>query len=156
VTGAEAGAVIAVEVLIEQETVPPVRIVLKRAGAAVDWAPAVLAAGGWQGQTALVERRHLALRPRVAAGGRRGKTLGQGAEGVQQQRVVFKGAHHLGLPPARWRQPGRMPEPTTGHGAAQRWRPGTLALAAGVTDHGWSRQAGRRFRWPPGPQAQAV
>src|SRR5262245_59114431 len=59
VTGAEAGAVIAVEVLVEQEIVSPVRILLKHAAATIDRAPAVLVAQKNVGQPAHNLLRHL-------------------------------------------------------------------------------------------------
>ena len=46
VRGAQAGAVVAVEVLVEQDVVPPVLVLLEDGGAAVDRAAAVLVPGG--------------------------------------------------------------------------------------------------------------
>ena len=51
---------------------------------------AVLAACAWQSNTAFVERRHLDIRQRVAAGGRRGNTLGKGEDGLQHPLVLFQ------------------------------------------------------------------
>src|SRR5499427_2475203 len=50
----------------------------------------VLAAWGWQINTAFVERLNLDIRQRVAAIGRRVNTLCQGAEGLQHQLVLFQ------------------------------------------------------------------
>lgn len=50
----------------------------------------VLARCGWPVNTALVERLHLDLRPRVAAIGRRGHPLGQGAAGGRDQWALFQ------------------------------------------------------------------
>ena len=72
----------------------------------------VFAACGWQSHTAGVERLNLDIRQRVAAGGRRGTTLWKGAEGLQQQRVLFQSYHHWVLPHASLRQPFLVPEPT--------------------------------------------
>jgi hypothetical protein len=49
----------------------------------------VLAACGWQLQTAFVERLNLAIRQRVAAVGRRVTTLCKGEDGVRHQLVLF-------------------------------------------------------------------
>ena len=97
-----------------------------------------------------MERLHLASRQRVAAVGRRVTTLCQGEDGMQQ--ALFHASHHVVVPHASLRQPLQVPEPTQGPGPAQRWRPDTPALAAGVTDHGWTRQEGLRYRGPPWPQ----
>ena len=59
-----------------------------------------LVACGWQSNTAFVERLHLDLRQRVAAGGRRVTTLCQGEDGVRQQLVVCQSSHNFCLPPA--------------------------------------------------------
>ena len=58
-----------------------------------------LVACGWQSNTAFVERLHLDLRQRVAAGGRRVTTLCQGEDGVRQL-VVCQSSHNFCLPPA--------------------------------------------------------
>jgi len=76
----------------------------------------VLAACGWQINTALVEQLNLDLRQRVAAVGRRVTTLCLAEDGL--------------------RQPLLVPEPTNGHGAAQQGQPCTPARAAGLTDRG--------------------
>jgi IS1 family transposase len=117
---------------------------------------AVLAACGWQVNTAFVERLNLDLRQRVAAVGRRVNTLCQGEEGLQHQLVVFKSYHNFVLPHASLRQPLLIPEPTNSHGSAKRWRPCTPAMAAGLTNHVWTLQEVLRFRVPPWPQPHAV
>jgi hypothetical protein len=50
----------------------------------------VLAAGGGQLHTACGDRLHLDIRPRGAAGGRRGNPRCQGEDGVRQQLVLFQ------------------------------------------------------------------
>jgi len=60
------------------------------------------------------------------------------------------------LPHARFGQPLLASEPTPGTGAAQVWRPGTPALATGLTDHGWRVRDVLRSRVPPWSQLQAV
>jgi hypothetical protein len=105
--------------------------------------------------TALVERLHLASRQRLAASGRRVQTLGQGATGGREQLALLPGSPNCGWPPASRRQRVLRPAATNGCGAAHRWRPCTPALAAGVTEPGGARQAGRLSRGPPWPQAPA-
>jgi IS1 family transposase len=83
----------------------------------------VLAACGWQINTAFVERLNLDIRQRVAAVGRRVNTLCKGEDGVQHQLAVFQSYHNFCLPHASLHQPLLMPEPTNGSGSAKRWRP---------------------------------
>ena len=59
------------------------------------------------------------------------------------------------LPHASLRQPLPVPESTYGTGSAKVWRPCTPAMAAGVTDHVWTRQEVLLSRVPPWPQPQA-
>jgi IS1 family transposase len=115
----------------------------------------LLAACGWQINTAFVERLNLDIRQRVAAVGRRVNTLCQGEDGLRQQLVVFHAYHNFVLPHASLRQPGRVPEPTKG-GSAKQWQPCTPAMAAGLTDHVWSLKEVLLFRVPPWPQPQSV
>jgi hypothetical protein len=92
----------------------------------------------------------------VAAVGRRVKTRCPGEDGVQQPLVVCQPYHHFVLPHASLRQPLPVPEPTQGSGSAQVWRPCTLAMAAGLTDHVWSLKEVLLYRVPPWPQPQMV
>lgn len=96
------------------------------------------AAWGWPSQTALSARRPRAMRPRVAVRGRRGNTLYQGENGGQHHRAVCHTYHHFLPPPASGRQPWLRPAPPNGTGSATPWRPGTPALVAGLSEHGWS------------------
>jgi hypothetical protein len=116
----------------------------------------VLAACGWQINTAFVERLNLDIRQRVAAGGRRVTTLCQGADGMLHQLVLFQTYHTFVLPHASLRHARLSPEATNGNGSAGLCRSWTPAMAAGVTDHVWSLQEGLRFRVPPWPQTQMV
>jgi hypothetical protein len=65
----------------------------------------VLAACGWQIQTAFVERLNLAIRQRVAAVGRRVTTLCKGEDGLRHQLVLFHAYHNFCLPHASLRVP---------------------------------------------------
>jgi hypothetical protein len=58
----------------------------------------VLAAGGWQIQTAFVERLHLTIRQHIAAVGRRVTTLGKGEDGWRQQRSLSQCYYNFCLP----------------------------------------------------------
>jgi hypothetical protein len=116
----------------------------------------VLAACGWKINTAFVERLNLDIRQRVAAVGRRVTTLYQGEDGLQHQLVLFQSYHNFVLPHASLRQPLLVPEPTNDSGSAKRWRPCTPAMAAGLTDYGWSRKEVLLVRGPPWPQPQAL
>jgi len=112
----------------------------------------VLAAHGWRINTACIERANLALRQPVAAVGRRVLTLCNHEAGLRQQLAVYQVYHNFCLPHASLRMPFPEPEPTNGTGAAQRWRPCTPALAAGLTDHVWTLREVLLFRVPSWPQ----
>jgi hypothetical protein len=115
-----------------------------------------LSACGRKLNTALVERLNLDSRQRVAAVGRRGNPLWQGEDGLRQQLTVAHAYDNVCLPHARLRQPVPVPEVPNGRGSAKRWQPCTPAMAAGVTDHGWSLQEVLLCRGPPWPQPQTV
>ena len=55
----------------------------------------VLAACGWQIQTAFVERLNLSLRQRVAAIRRRSATACKGEDGLRQQLALFQVYHNF-------------------------------------------------------------
>jgi IS1 family transposase len=112
----------------------------------------VLAAQGWQINTAFIERVNLTLRQHVAAVGRRVTTVCKGEAGLRQQLAVYQVYYNFCLPHASLRQPLAQPELTKGTGSAKRWRPCTPAMAAGVTDHVWTLRAVLLFRVPPWPQ----
>src|SRR5262245_11533771 len=116
----------------------------------------VLAACGWQMNTAFVERLNLSLRQRVAAMRRRSATSCKGEDGLGQQLVLFQVYHNFVLPHASLRQALAEAVPTHGNGSAKVWRPCTPAMAAGLTDHVWSLREVLRFRVPPWPQPQTV
>jgi IS1 family transposase len=116
----------------------------------------VLAATGWQINTAFIERANLAIRQHVAAVGRRVITLCKGEDGLRQQLIVFQTYHNFCLPHAALRQPLPQSLPTNGTGSAKRWRPCTPAMANGLTDHVCSMREVLLFRVPPWPQPQAL
>jgi IS1 family transposase len=115
----------------------------------------VLAACGWQIQTAFVERLNLSLRQRVAAIGRRSAASCKGEHGLRQQLALLQVYHNFVLPHTSLRQPFLVPEATNGRGSARVWPPWTPAMAAGLTDHIWTRREVLLFRAPPWPQPQA-
>jgi IS1 family transposase len=116
----------------------------------------VLAACGWQINTAFVERINLAIRQHVAAVGRRVNTLCKGEEGLLQQLTLYHVYYNFCLPHASLRQPLAQPEPTKGIGSAKTWRPWTPAMAAGLTNHVWTLREVLLFRVPPWPQPAGV
>jgi len=116
----------------------------------------VLAACGWQIQTAFVERLNLSLRQRVAAIGRRSATTCKGEEGLRQQLALFQVYHNFVLPHASLRQALAAPLPTNRTRSAKVWLPCTPAMAAGLTDHVWSLREVLRYRVPPWPQPQVA
>jgi hypothetical protein len=65
----------------------------------------VLAACGWQINTAFVERLNLSLRQRVAAMRRRSATPCKSEDGLSQPLILFQVYHNFVLPHASLRQP---------------------------------------------------
>jgi IS1 family transposase len=116
----------------------------------------VLAAHGWQINTAFIERLNLTIRQHVAAVGRRVATLCKGEEGLRQQLALYHCYYNFCLPHASLRLPLPQPEPTNGSGSAKLWRPCTPAMAAGLTDHVWTLREVLLFRVPPWPQPAGV
>ena len=89
----------------------------------------VLAACGWQINTAFIERLNLSLRQHVAAMGRRVTTLCKHEDGLRQQLALYHVYYNFCLPHASLRIPFALPEPTPRHGLGQ-------ALAAADARHG--------------------
>ena len=116
----------------------------------------VLAACGWQINTAFIERINLSIRHHVAAVGRRVATLCKGEAGLRQQLAVYHIYYNFCLPHASLRQALPQPELTNGTGSARQWRPQTPAMAAGLTDHVWTLREVLLFRVPPWPQPAGV
>src|SRR6266581_3270577 len=112
----------------------------------------VLAACGWQSNTAFVERVNLSIRQHVAAVGRRVSTLCKGEDGVRQQLALYHMYYNFCLPHTTLRQPLPLPESTNGTGSAKRWQPQTPAMAAGLTNHVWTLREVLLYRVPPWPQ----
>src|SRR5437868_13220274 len=84
----------------------------------------VLAACGWQINTAFIERLNLSIRQHVAAVGRRVTTLCKGEDGLHQQLALYHVYYNFCLSHASLRQPVPQPIPTNGPGPATQWRPG--------------------------------
>jgi hypothetical protein len=106
-----------------------------------------LAACGWQLTTACIARLNLSRRQPVAAVGRRVPPLGKHEAGLRQPLMLSQVYDHFCLPHTSWRQP----LPTHGTGSAKRGQAQTPALAAGLTDHIWTRREGLLFWVPPWP-----
>jgi len=116
----------------------------------------VLAACGWQINTAFVERLNLTIRQHVAAVGRRVTTLCKHEAGLWQQLMLYQVYYNFCLPHASLRQPLPQPLPTHGTGSAKCWQAQTPAMAAGLTDHVWTLREVLLFRVPPWPQPAQV
>jgi hypothetical protein len=116
----------------------------------------VLAACGWQINTAFIERLNLSIRQHVAAVGRRVTTLCKGEDGLRQQLALYQIYSNFCLPHTSLRLPLPHPEPTHGKGSAKTWRPRTPAMAAGLTDRVWTLREVLLFRVPPWPQPAGV
>ncbi len=112
----------------------------------------VLAACGWQINTAFIERVNLTIRQHVAAVGRRVTTLCKREAGLRQQLGLYHVYYNFCLPHASVRQPLLPPEPTHGTGSAKCWQLRTPAMAAGLTDRVWTLREVLLFRVPPWPQ----
>jgi IS1 family transposase len=112
----------------------------------------VLAACGWQIQTAFVERLNLTIRQHVAAVGRRVSTLCKGEDGMRQQLALYHIYYNFCLPHASLRVSLPQPLSTNGTGSAQQWRRRTPAMAAGLTDRVWTLREVLGYRVPPWPQ----
>jgi hypothetical protein len=116
----------------------------------------VLGTCGWQINTSFVERLNLDIRQHVAAVGRRASTLCKGEDGWRQQLALYHTYYNFCLPHTSLRQPLPQPLPTNGSGSAKQWRPCTPAMAAGLTDRGWTLREVLLFRVPPWPQPAGV
>jgi IS1 family transposase len=116
----------------------------------------VLAATGWQINTAFIERVNLSIRQHMAAVGRRVATLCKGETGVRQQLALYQVYYNFCLPHTSLRLPLPQPQPTNGTGSAKRWQPRTPAMAAGLTDRVWTLREVLLFRVPPWPQPQEL
>src|SRR3989441_8117385 len=112
----------------------------------------VLAACGWQINTAFIERVNLSIRQHVAAVGRRVSTLCKGEEGLAQQLALHQTYYNFCLPHGSLPHAPPPSLPTKGTGSARQWRPCTPAMAAGLTDHVWTLREVLLFRVPPWPQ----
>src|SRR5215475_9637190 len=116
----------------------------------------VLAAHGWQINTAFVERLNLSIRHHVAAVGRRVTTLCKGEAGLREQLALYQTYYNFCLPHTSLHLLLPQPEITNSSGSAKRWQPRTPAMAAGLTDHVWTLREMLLFRVPPWPQPAGV
>ena len=112
----------------------------------------VLAACGWQINTAFIERVNLSIRQHVAAVGRRVTTLCKGEEGLHQQLALYHVYYNFCLSHASLRRRCHSPPPPMATASAKRWQPQTPAMAAGLTDHVWTLREVLLFCVPPWPQ----
>ena len=113
----------------------------------------ILAKRGWKINTAFIERLNLDFRPHVAAIGRRVNTLCKHEAGLRQQLALFETYHNFCLPHASLRLALAEPEWLDRTSGLKKWRQWTPAMAAGLTDRGWSLREVLLYRVPPWPQA---
>jgi hypothetical protein len=116
----------------------------------------VVTACGWQINTSVIARLHRSLRQRVAAIRRRSETSCKSETGLTQPLVLLQAYHNFVLPHASLRHALAEPVATNGSGSARVWQARMPAMAAGSTDHMWSRKEVLMFRVPPCPQPQTV
>src|SRR4030095_9860661 len=116
----------------------------------------VLAACGWQINTAFIERLNLSMRQHVAASRRRVTMLCKHEDGLRQQLALYHVYYNFCLPHASLRVPLPQPLPTNGTGSAKTWQPRTPAMAPGLADPGWPLREVLLFRVPPWPQPVGV
>jgi hypothetical protein len=96
----------------------------------------------------LVEREHFTLRQRKGRLPRKTRGFRQEVPGLEKPRWLALADDQLVLPHDRLRQRLVMPDPTRGHGSARRWCAIPPAMAAGLTDHGWTVTAWLAYRVP--------
>ena len=116
----------------------------------------VLAACGWQINTAFIERINLSIRHHVAAVGRRVATLCKSEDGLRHQLALYHCYYNFCLPHSSLRRPLLPPESTNGTGSAKQWQPCTPAMAAGLADRVWTLREVLLFRVPPWPRPVGV
>ena len=75
-----------------------------------------------------------------------------GEAGLRDQLALFQVYHNFVWPHASLRQALAAPRASNGRGLAKIWRPGTPAMAAGLTEHVWSLKEVLCYRVPPWPQ----
>ena len=109
----------------------------------------LLAAQGWQINTAFVERSNLTLRQHVAAIGWRVITLAKTDTGLLAQLYLFQAYYNLCLPHASLRQSLPLALIDVSDRGAQHWQKTTPAMAAGITNHVWTLRELFLFRVPP-------
>lgn len=116
----------------------------------------VLKVLGQRIDTAFIERVNRTLRAHVPGLGRREEGLARTESGLRRRGILFVGYYNLCLPHASLREALSQPMPTKGNGSPKKWRQGTPAMAAGLTDRVWHMRELLLFRVPPWRQAETV
>ena len=98
--------------------------------------PHVLDQPAWQINTAFVERLNLTLRQHISALARRTRHLAKSQLGLERSLALFQAYYNFCLPHAS---------------LALKRQPRTPAMAAGITNQGWSLRELLLFRCPPWP-----
>lgn len=99
-------------------------------------------------QTSVVEREHLARRPHKRRRTRKPKAFSKELPWLATQLGLSLAYTHVGLPHDSLGQELPRVEPTRGTASPRRWQPRTPAMAAGLTDHGWTTDALLSYRVP--------
>jgi IS1 family transposase/transposase-like protein len=98
--------------------------------------------------TSFVERENLTLRQQNRRLTRKTNGFSKELSWLEKQLWLSLAYYHLVLPHDSLRQSLDVPAPTRGSGSAQRWRPITPAMAAGMTDHVWTTTELLSYRVP--------
>jgi len=98
--------------------------------------------------TSFVEREHRALRQHNRRLTRKTNAFSKELPWWAKQLWLSLADTHVVLPHESLGQALSMVEPTRGTGSPRRWQPRTPALAAGLTDHGWTTDERLSYRVP--------
>ena len=99
--------------------------------------------------TRVVARHPLPGRPCHGRLARTGRSCAKALPWGEQPLGLRVASDHFGLAHDRLRQRFSAPQPSRGAGSPQRWPPLPAAMAAGRTDHVWTREAWLSSRVPP-------
>ncbi len=98
--------------------------------------------------TSFVERDNLTQRQSHRRLTRRTNGFSKEIAWFEKQLWLSTAYYHLVLPHHSLRQRLEAPEPTRGTGTPRSWKPVTPAMAAGLTDHGWTTTELLSYRVP--------
>ena len=76
-------------------------------------------------------------------------SFSQDLTGLENHLWLSLAYSHFGLPHDSLSQRLLAPQSTRGSGSPKQWQPVTPAMAAGLTDHGWTMEELLSYRVPP-------